>query len=133
MNFAFLVADLVSILRVGSKSHLSSINVQVHKYTSIILTLLYIEGFVARFRKLSLRQYRVDLKYHNGRAIITSVKIISNPSKRMYCNLAKLTLLVNNSNFSGFYILSTSKGLLTSDDCLFRYHVSGEIVLKIEF
>ena len=133
MNFIFLVSDVISTLRIASRSHISSINLKIQKYTGFILTILYIQGFIARFNKLNGTYFRVYLKFLRSKPIITTIKIISKPSKRMYCTLAKLNLLVNNSNFSGFFILSTSKGLLTSDECLFRYHVSGEIILKIEF
>jgi len=38
----------------------------------------------------------------------------------------------NNTNFSGFYILSTQKGLFTSDYCLLKGFLGGEVILKVE-
>lgn len=44
----------------------------------------------------------------------------------------KLMLKYSTNNFSGFYIISTSKGLLTSTECLLTSGVSGEVLLKVE-
>jgi hypothetical protein len=38
----------------------------------------------------------------------------------------------NRHNFSGFYIVSTQKGLYTSDYCLIKGLTGGEILLKVE-
>jgi hypothetical protein len=38
----------------------------------------------------------------------------------------------NNKNFSGFYIISTSNGLFSSNTCLLQKHISGEILIKVE-
>lgn len=42
-----------------------------------------------------------------------------------------LSLVYSKNNFSGFYILSTSKGILTSNDCLLGQRIGGEVLLKI--
>jgi len=47
-------------------------------------------------------------------------------------SLNKLANFYNNNNFAGFYIISTQKGLSTSDKCLLKNHMSGEILIKVE-
>jgi len=42
-----------------------------------------------------------------------------------------LSLVYGKDKFSGFYILSTSKGILTSNDCLLGQGIGGEVLLKI--
>jgi ribosomal protein S8 len=37
----------------------------------------------------------------------------------------------NKNNFSGYYIISTTKGIYTSDYCILEKHLSGEILIKI--
>jgi hypothetical protein len=46
--------------------------------------------------------------------------------------LNKLNCKFNYNNFSGFYIVSTQKGLYTSDYCLLQARISGEVLLKVE-
>lgn len=47
-------------------------------------------------------------------------------------NLNQLSKTFSNSNFSGFYIVSTAKGLVTTNYCLLNGHVGGEVLIKVE-
>ena len=50
----------------------------------------------------------------------------------MLLNLRKLVKNYNRTDFSGFYIISTPLGLVTSHYCLLQGHSSGEVLMKIE-
>lgn len=50
----------------------------------------------------------------------------------MLLNVNKLSKQFHNSNFSGFYIISTQQGLVTSNYCLLSGHIGGEVLIKIE-
>lgn len=47
-------------------------------------------------------------------------------------NFSKLSQQYNIKNFSGFYIISTQKGLMTSEFCLLKERLSGEVLVKVE-
>jgi len=74
----------------------------------------------------------VFFKYKKGISSFSSLKVISKPGNRKWWTLSKLQLNSSFFRFSGFYIISTDKGLLTSRECLLYENVSGEILLKIE-
>jgi ribosomal protein S8 len=63
--------------------------------------------------------------------VFFDVKLISTPGKKVYWSLNKLSLKYNLNNFGGFYIISTSKGLITSHNCLLGNNLSGKILLKV--
>ena len=50
----------------------------------------------------------------------------------MLLDLNKLTQKFNTSNFSGFYIISSQQGLVTSHYSLLHGHVGGEVLIKVE-
>jgi ribosomal protein S8 len=128
----YIVADFVSRLNIASKGRFRSINVRLTKLTLDILDILYRNGIILKFRIISkLNCIRVSLKYCKNAPVFFNMKIISKPGCRKFISLNRLSLLYNGHAFGGFFIISTSKGLLTSNDCLFSRRVSGELLLKI--
>lgn len=55
----------------------------------------------------------VFFKYFKG-CHLFKFKIISKPSNRVYFSLNKLSLNFSKNNFSGFFVISTPNGLMTS-------------------
>jgi ribosomal protein S8 len=128
----YIIADLVSRLNIASKGRFRSINVLLTKLTLDILDILYRNGVILKFHIIrKLNCIRVFLKYCKNAPIFFNMKIISKPGCRKFISLSKLSLLYNAHAFAGFFIISTSKGLVTSNDCLFSRRISGELLLKI--
>jgi len=101
-----------------------------------VLLVLRNEGIVEGFKVVSA--LRIDfvivfLKYNflNKLMLFKNTKIISTPGHRQYWSLIKLRKKYSYSNFAGFYLISSNKGLITSNDALLKLHTSGEILLKI--
>jgi ribosomal protein S8 len=57
---------------------------------------------------------------------------VSKPGKRVYWTLTSLSKNYRKHALSSFYIISTSKGLLTSNEALLHKNISGEILCKIQ-
>ena len=72
------------------------------------------------------------LKYKSNKPVIYSIDLISKPSRRIYWTLNLLSHNYSKYSFSTFYIISTSKGLITSNDALLQKNISGEILCKIQ-
>jgi ribosomal protein S8 len=66
-----------------------------------------------------------------GRPIFSKLEVVSKPSKRVFVTLSRLSLNHRYYSFCGFFVISTSKGLFTSNDCLLGLNVSGEVILKV--
>lgn len=130
LNFNYLIADFVARLSVGSLRKLRFIRIVKTKIALRLLRILYKHGIIRSFR-IENNFIAVYLKFKNGQPI-GKFSIVSRPGKRSYWNLGFLAKKFNNCNFSGFYIISTPQGLVTSNYCLLSGHVSGEVIMKIE-
>jgi len=127
----YLLANFISQIFLGSKRRLRFIIVPYNKMAFDIIKILYKEGLIKLFIIQKKEQsIRIYFKYYNNLPML-KYKIISKPSKRVYWDLSKLSTIYNNSNFIGFYIISTPYGLLTSHECLLHRHISGEVLIKI--
>ena len=128
----FLLADLISRLHVGSLKNILSVNVSFSILNLRFLILLNVEGLIEGFKVFEdfVLVFLKKLQF-NHFLLLRSVKLVSTPGRRCYWKLNKLSKKYSYQNFSGFYIVSSSKGLLTSIDALLKYHEGGEILLKI--
>jgi ribosomal protein S8 len=83
-------------------------------------------------------QIKVFLVYvKDSISLIKEFVLISKPGGRIFWSLNTLFLNFNKSAFSGFYIISTTKGLYSSSELIWRIptlgKLSGEVLLKISF
>lgn len=90
---------------------------------------LYQLGYVSSFKILSIRELVVWSKYKDNKSVIRRIVRISTGGKRIYFRIKDLRK--NNGNkFQGFYILSTSLGFLTEQECYF-YNQGGEPLVLV--
>jgi ribosomal protein S8 len=81
----FILADLITRIKVGYKARLLSIKVLKNKLTINFLILLYKIGLIRSFYMLKNEcKILVYLKYRNNRSAIYSIDLISKPSRRVY-------------------------------------------------
>ena len=90
----------------------------------------FIGGVEKRKKKLKKSEFDVlalTLKYENGAGVISGVKMISKPSRRMYSGKQKLRQVQSGYGIS---VISTSKGIMTGDDAK-KAGVGGEVIFEI--
>jgi ribosomal protein S8 len=126
------LADLIVRIKVAFNARLISIKVIKTKLNLNILYLLYKIGLIRSLHILE-REILVYLKYKkNGKPLIYDMSIVSKPSKRIYWNLTMLSKHYRKHAFSSFYIISTSRGLMTSNDALLGKNISGEVLCSVK-
>ena len=126
-----LISNLTTKINYGTQKRLRFINVESNKITLKILNILYKNGAIRSYKILNTNKISIYFKYYICNKII-KITILSKPGNKKYFSLNNLIKNYNNNTFSGFYIISTQKGLFTSDICLLKEHCAGEILLKIE-
>lgn len=131
-NFHF--ADLLVRIKVAYRSHHVSVKVVKTKLILNFLFLLYKMGLIKSFYVLpDNRNILVYLKYKkNGTPLIHSLDLISKPSKRVYWSLTTLSKNYRKHAFATFYVISTSRGLITCNEALLFKNVSGEVLCRIK-
>lgn len=125
------ISNLISKMNYGVQKRLRFLNIQMDRITLKLLHILYVNGVIRSYRILDDRRVSVYFKYFSCNKVF-KISIVSKPGNRIHWSLNKLLKNYNKNNFSGFYIISTQKGLSTSNKCILEDHISGEILLKIE-
>nr|YP_009495467.1 ribosomal protein S8 [Toxarium undulatum]AWQ64114.1 ribosomal protein S8 [Toxarium undulatum] len=97
------------------------------KYCAPILNLLWDEGYISGYR-INASTFSIFLKYKTNKPVITSIKLITKPGHVFSYSLNQLWKV--KPKF-GLIIVSTSKGVLSLEECR-RYKVGGKplIVLR---
>ena len=90
-----------------------------------LLDILWDEGFILGYKILPVNKLKIYLKYRNGNSIISSIKVVSKPSLRVYYSVRELQRL------KSFLILTTHKGIKTISNCK-RLNVGGEPLVMIK-
>jgi small subunit ribosomal protein S8 len=92
-----------------------------------ILNILIKEGYIKSYQ-ISKKNHKiiyVYLKYKNNKNVLEEIKRISRPSKRIYIKRKELL-----KEKRGFYILSTSLGILTDLQAK-QFNIGGELICQI--
>lgn len=124
------LADMVSRLNVASKRHLDCVRVINSNLCIRVLQVLNNTGVIRGF-SIRCDFILVYLKYHLGEPAFKEITVISKPGCRVVWRLGRLRLICDYSNFSGFFIISSAKGLITSNDSLMCFRNTGEILLMV--
>ena len=119
------LSNLFSKIKNGYLAKKSKIVQYKSKQSIYILNILIKEGFLKSYKINSKNQLDIYLKYKNNKAVISEIKRLSKPGKRLY---------IDNKNLykkkSGFYLISTSIGILTDLQAK-KLNVGGELICKI--
>ncbi|KAF4318523.1 hypothetical protein BBO99_00008834 [Phytophthora kernoviae] len=119
------LSNLFSKIKNGYLAKKSKIVQQNSKQSINILNILVKEGFIKSYKINSKNQLDIYLKYKKNKAVITEIKRLSKPGKRLYINNKDLY-----KKKTGFYIISTSTGILTDLQAK-KLNVGGELICKI--
>lgn len=121
-------SNLISTILNGQKAFLKSVCLPTSKKSIALLLVLSQEGFIRGFFVNNKnRLLYVLLKYHNNVGVIKSFFFISKANKVVFF---KVKMLWQFQNGLGMWIVSTSKGILTSQTAI-KKHVGGCILMKI--
>ena len=119
------LSNLFSKIKNGYLAKKSKIVQQKSKQSINILNILVKEGFIKSYKINSKNQLDIYLKYKKNKAVIVEIKSLSKPGKRLYITNKDLY-----KNKKGFYIISTSIGILTDLQAK-KLNVGGELICKI--
>lgn len=119
------LSNLFSKINNGYLSKKTKIIQHNSKQSINILNILIKEGFIKSYKLTKQNQLNIYLKYKQNQPIINQIKRLSKPSRRIYFKNKDLYKKMN-----GFYILSTSIGILTDIQAK-KLNVGGEAICKI--
>lgn len=130
MSFNHSVSDLVARIKNGYLAKSLKISCPVSKLRENILKILKEEGYILNYSKVkegSLERFDIHLKYHLSTPVVSEVKVVSKPGRRVYCGFDEIPVVKNGL---GTILISTSKGVLADHEARVK-KVGGEILFKI--
>lgn len=131
MNSTDPIADLLTRIRNAQKARHDIISVPASKTKIAIVHILKHEGLIKNYKCIRDDKQgliKIALKYQeSGEGVITGLKRISKPSRRVYCKASAIPYVRNGF---GVGILSTSNGVMTDRDAR-KLGVGGELICSV--
>lgn len=125
------ISDLLNRIRNAQAQKRATVLVPSSKLKAAILDVLKQEGYIVDVAEDANEQghktLTVTLKYHQGQPVITWMKRVSTPGKRVYSQAGEVPMV---SNGLGTTIVSTSRGVLT-DTKARELNVGGEVLCQV--
>ena len=126
------IADMLTIIRNGSRAKKEKVDVKNSGPCQKILDIFKKEGYIKNFKVIDDKRQgmiRVYLKYNQAdrKPSITQIKKISRPGLKTYVNREKLPRVLSGM---GTAVISTSKGMMTDKEAR-KEKVGGEVICHI--
>ncbi len=126
-----IVSDGLTRIRNASLRGLESTTLMHSKLMEGILRIFKDKGYIEDYsiKEEGVKKFiQVTLKYdEDGKSVITEVKKISKPGRRVYRGADEIKRFKNGY---GAYVVSTSKGVLSNDEA-YKNGVGGELLCSI--
>ncbi len=121
------VADVLIRIKNGYMSRKLEVLVINSKLTFNVCNLLAEKGFLEKTEKLNDREIKLTLKYKDRQPVLTDLKRISKPGRRVYKGARDLPRVLNGL---GVALISTPKGLMSDKDAR-KKGVGGEVMAYV--
>jgi small subunit ribosomal protein S8 len=124
------IADMLTRIRNAVCIRADKVDMPASKMKLEIAKILKEEGFIRAYKILKYKKQgvlRLNLKYADNENIITGLKKISKPGRRVYVGAREVPRVMGGV---GVAILTTSRGILSDSVCR-REHVGGEVICHI--
>ncbi len=124
------IADFLTRLRNAAIARQRRVDVPASNLKKAITKILYEQHYIDKYSELntdSQGTIRIYLRYYNGRPVLTGLKRVSVPGRRVYAGATEMPRVLNGL---GVAIVSTNKGVMTDKDAR-RLKVGGEIICYI--
>jgi len=126
------IADMLTRIRNANKARFKSVNVYASQMNINIAKVLKKAGYINSYDNVKdekgQQMLKIMLKYPDTkRAVITDIKRVSKPGRRVYVASDSIPKVLNGFGVS---ILSTSHGVITDQEAK-ALNVGGEILCKV--
>lgn len=126
------IADMLTVIRNGSRAGKEKVDVKNSRMGQQILNIFKKEGYIKNFKVIDDKKQgmiRVYLKYRDeDRApLITQIKRVSKPGLRVYVEKGELPKVLSGM---GTAVITTSKGVMTDKDAR-KEKMGGEVICYI--
>lgn len=124
------IGDMLTRIRNAQKRGRSSVACPSSKMRIRVLDVLQREGYIrgwSEVEKDGFKELDIELKYYDGAPVISEIRRISKPGRRVYSSVRDLPLVRNGLGIS---VLSTPKGVMSDSEAR-TANVGGEILCRV--
>ena len=131
MSMSDTLGDMLTRIRNGQTTNKKVVDAPASRFRKNVLEVLKREGFIRNFEEKEMRPginfFEIELKYYNGKPVITEIKRVSKPGRRVYSSIKNLQKTYNGLGIS---ILSTPRGVMSDNEAR-EANVGGEILCTV--
>ncbi|HCX10363.1 MAG TPA: 30S ribosomal protein S8 [Hyphomonas sp.] len=130
MNISDPLGDMLTRIRNAQMRGMSKVVTPSSKLRIRVLEVLINEGFIRGYTEVEKDGHKnidIELKYYEGQPVISEIKRVSKPGRRVYSSVSDIPLVRNGLGIS---TLSTSKGVM-SDNSARSENVGGEVLCRV--
>ena len=125
------LGDMLTRIRNGQSAGKTVVSSPASRVRSNVLEVLKREGYIRNYSSVDvrpgIRELKIELKYHDGEPVISEIKRVSRPGRRVYYGIRDLPRVYNGL---GIAILSTPRGVLSDTEAR-TANVGGEVLSLI--
>ena len=130
MSLSDPIGDMIARIKNAQMRNHKKVELPSSNFKAKILDILKSEGFIIDYKinkETNKPILLVDLKYHSGNPVISTIERISKPGRRIFSSAESLPKI---NNGLGIAIISTPKGVMTDIDAR-KQKIGGEIICKV--
>jgi small subunit ribosomal protein S8 len=131
MSMSDTLGDMLTRIRNGQTANKSVVDAPASRFRGNVLDVLKREGYIRNFSQVEKRpginEFKIELKYYDGKPVISEIKRVSTPGRRIYSSINDLSKTYNGLGIS---ILSTPRGVMSDNEAR-AAHVGGEILCQV--
>ncbi|MGE4506445.1 MAG: 30S ribosomal protein S8 [Desulfovibrionaceae bacterium] len=120
------IADMLSRIRNAQGAFHKEVLIPGSQMKTAIAGIMKDEGYIEEFSSVE-KDISVTLKYKDGRPLISGMKRVSSPGRRVYVGSSDIPRVQNGL---GICILSTSKGVVVGQQAVAE-NIGGEVLCEI--
>jgi len=124
------LGDLLTRIRNAQRRGRTTVTSPSSKLRAHVLEVLQREGYIRGFSEVEKdgrRELDIELKYYDGAPVISEIRRISKPGRRVYSAVRDIPLVRNGLGIS---VLSTPKGVMSDNEARTQ-NVGGEILCRV--
>ena len=131
MSMSDTLGDMLTRIRNGQTTNKKVVDAPASRFRKNVLEVLKREGFIRNFEEKEMRPginfFEIELKYYNGKPVISEIKRVSKTGRRVYSSIKNLQKTYNGLGIS---ILSTPRGVMSDNEAR-EANVGGEVLCTI--
>ena len=131
MSMSDPLGDMLTRIRNGQNARKSVVSSPASRFRSNVLEVLNRVGYIRNYSIVDIRpglkELKIELKYHEGQPVISEIKRVSRPGRRVYYGIRDLPRVYNGL---GIAILSTPRGVLSDNEAR-TAKVGGEVLCHV--